>query len=31
LADGLQYSLAELMGLVHERYLFERKVAITEQ
>lgn len=31
LADGLQYSLAELMGLVHERYLLERKVAITEQ
>jgi transcriptional regulator with XRE-family HTH domain len=26
LADGLQYSLAEFMGLVQERYLLEREV-----
>jgi transcriptional regulator with XRE-family HTH domain len=27
LADGLQYSLAEFMSLVQERYLLEREVA----
>ncbi|MFZ4710374.1 MAG: helix-turn-helix domain-containing protein [Zwartia sp.] len=27
LSDGLQYSLAEFMGLVQERYLLERQVA----
>ncbi len=31
LADGLQYSLAEFMGLVQERYLLERKVATAGQ
>ena len=27
LADGLQYSLPEFMGLVQDRYLLEREVA----
>lgn len=31
LADGLQYSLAEFMGLVQERYLLERDVAAAGQ
>lgn len=31
LADGLQYSLAEFMSLVQERYLLEREVATAGQ
>ena len=31
LSDGLQYSLAEFMGLVQERYLLEREVAAAVQ
>ena len=31
LADGLQYSMSEFMGLVQERYLLEREVAVAAQ
>jgi transcriptional regulator with XRE-family HTH domain len=31
LSEGLQYSLAEFMGLVQERYLLERNVASASQ
>ncbi|MBK9345219.1 MAG: helix-turn-helix transcriptional regulator [Burkholderiales bacterium] len=31
LADGLQYSMSEFMGLVQERYLLEREVATAGQ